>query len=163
MLEITDSLSNEHKPTFYSDLQLMAAGLLEDDDDLISSLANLSSLLFWQLEDINWAGFYLLSENMLVLGPFQGKPACNRITIGQGVCGTAVAKAATQIVTDVHQFPGHIACDSASLSELVIPLFDKQGNCRGVLDIDSPSLARFDQQDAEGLLPITDLLINKWR
>ncbi|MBU2712631.1 GAF domain-containing protein, partial [Zooshikella harenae] len=83
--------------------------------------------------------------------------------VGQGVCGTAVIEAVTQIVTDVHQFPGHIACDSASLSELVIPLFDKQGNCRGVLDIDSPSLARFDQQDATGLLPIANLLINKWR
>ncbi|MBU2714227.1 GAF domain-containing protein, partial [Zooshikella harenae] len=83
MLEIADNLSNDDKPAFYSDLQLMAAGLLEGDDDLISSLANLSSLLFWQLEDINWAGFYLLSENVLVLGPFQGKPACNRIMVGQ--------------------------------------------------------------------------------
>lgn len=162
MIEIADQLSDMEKPAFYNDLQLLAAGLLEGDDDLISSLANLSSLLFWQLADINWAGFYLLSDKELVLGPFQGKPACNRIPVGQGVCGTAVAKGITQVVADVQQFPGHIACDNASRSELVIPLFDKQGNCRGVLDIDSPSLARFDQEDAVGLQFIADLLLNKW-
>lgn len=116
----------------------------------IANLANASALLWQALGDINWAGFYLLEEDTLVLGPFQGKPACIEIPVGKGVCGTAVAENAIQLVMDVHQFPGHIACDSASNSEIVIPIY-KGGSIFGVLDIDSPLLGRFTLQDQAGL------------
>ena len=116
----------------------------------IANLANASALLWQALGDINWAGFYLLEEDTLVLGPFQGKPACIEIPVGKGVCGTAVAENTTQLVMDVHQFPGHIACDSASNSEIVIPIY-KGGSIFGVLDIDSPLLGRFTLQDQAGL------------
>ena len=116
----------------------------------IANLANAAALLWEHLEDINWAGFYLLEGETLVLGPFQGKTACIEIPVGRGVCGTAVAEDATQLVPDVHAFPGHIACDSASNSEVVIPL-RKEGKMIGVLDIDSPLFARFTQTDRENL------------
>lgn len=116
----------------------------------IANLANASALLMLLLKDINWAGFYLMEEGRLVLGPFQGKPACIEIPVGRGVCGTAVEKDETQLVTDVHKFPGHIACDAASRSEIVIPIHRK-GTVVGVLDIDSPLVSRFDEEDREGL------------
>ena len=115
-----------------------------------ADLANASALLYQTLEDINWAGFYLLEADTLVLGPFQGKPACIEIALGRGVCGTAAASGKTQLVPNVHEFEGHIACDGASNSEIVIPLF-KNGEVVGVLDIDSPSYSRFDESDREGL------------
>ena len=117
---------------------------------IIADLANASALLWENLEDVNWAGFYLLEGETLVLGPFQGKPACIEIPLGRGVCGTAAASGKTQLVPNVHEFEGHIACDGASNSEIVIPLF-KNGQVVGVLDIDSPSFSRFDESDREGL------------
>ena len=116
----------------------------------IANLANASALLWQELAGINWAGFYMLEENVLVLGPFQGKPACIEIPVGKGVCGTAVQDDATQLVEDVHLFPGHIACDCASRSEIVVPIRDG-GKIWGVLDIDSPHLARFTREDQAGL------------
>ncbi len=139
------------KTAFYDSLLLQLQALIEGEDDLIANLANASALLNLALEDLNWVGFYLLkSPNELVLGPFQGKPACLRIPVGKGVCGTAVASGQTQRVADVHAFAGHIACDGASNSEIVLPIFD-QGRVVAVLDIDSPSLARFDAEDQIGL------------
>ena len=116
----------------------------------VANLANASALLWQELPDINWAGFYKMEDGALVLGPFQGKPACIRIPVGRGVCGTAVAQDMTQLVYDVHQFPGHIACDCASNSEIVVPLH-KNGAVWGVLDIDSPSIGRFTAADKQGL------------
>jgi len=133
-------------------------GLVEDEPSRIANLANASALLQQFLQDINWVGFYLLeSDDELVLGPFQGKPACTRIAVGKGVCGTAVSRGEVMLVEDVHQFPGHIACDSASNSELVIP-FRREGHIIGVLDIDSPSFARFDETDARFLTQFTEVL-----
>jgi GAF domain-containing protein len=126
------------------------AALTDGVPHLIANLANASALLNEALTDINWVGFYLAEGNKLVLGPFQGKTACIEIPAGRGVCGTALAKNETQLVYDVHQFPGHIACDSASNSEIVIPL-RKNGTVAAVLDIDSPSIGRFDEADRQGL------------
>ena len=123
----------------------------------ISALANAAALIWDALTDINWAGFYLLKENMLHLGPFQGKTACTLIPVGRGVCGAAAAAREIQLVPDVHQFPGHIACDSASNSEIVLPLI-KDGRLLGVMDIDSPRFARFDRVDANGLNRMCDVL-----
>lgn len=116
-----------------------------------ANLANTSALLFNSLPDLNWAGFYLMENGKLVLNAFQGNPACIEIEVGRGVCGTAVSERKTQLVPDVHKFPGHIACDSASNSEIVVPLFDKNGEVVGVLDIDSPKFSRFDENDKSGL------------
>jgi GAF domain-containing protein len=136
-----------------TDYKLLAAqirSLAEDEPNYIPVMSNASALLYENMEDLNWAGFYIMNKGSLMLGPFQGKVACIRIEIGKGVCGTAVAQNATQLVKDVHQFPGHIACDSASNSEIVVPIH-KDGKVVAVLDIDSPSLARFDEADKEGL------------
>ncbi|TMN33304.1 GAF domain-containing protein [Pseudoalteromonas sp. S2755] len=139
------------KQDFYQTLVKQAQGLISGEHNVIANMANLSALLFTTLEDINWAGFYLMdSAEELVLGPFQGNPACIRIPVGKGVCGTAAATCETQLVEDVHAFAGHIACDAASNSEIVIPVF-KGNKVIAVLDIDSPSLARFDEQDKIGL------------
>jgi len=138
------------KAELYAHLQSQLQSLLEGEHDFIANAANFSALLYHSLPDVNWAGFYLLKEGELVLGPFQGKPACVRIEIGKGVCGTAAQEQQTIIVENVHEFPGHIACDSASNSEIVVP-FIKEGELLGVLDLDSPSPARFDEADAEGL------------
>lgn len=142
---------------FYRDLDSQLKGLLEGERNWVANAANFSSLLFLMLSDINWVGFYLLrrvgERSDLVLGPFQGKPACVRIPVtpqAKGVCGMAAKELRTLVVDDVHAFPGHIACDSASRSEIVIPLLSK-GVLWGVLDVDSPKLARFDEQDAAGL------------
>jgi len=126
------------------------AALLAGERDLVANAANTAALLFDALPELNWAGFYFLKRDELVVGPFQGKPACVRIALGRGVCGTAAAQQRTLIVPDVHAFPGHIACDAASRSEIVVPLFSG-GTLRGVLDIDSPREGRFDEADALGL------------
>lgn len=137
-------------PDFYPQLLAQAGALLSGEQDPVANAANISSLLFNALPDINWAGFYFLRESQLVLGPFQGLPACVRIKLGQGVCGTAAESGKTQLVPDVHAFPGHIACDAASRSEIVVPLF-VDGRVMGVLDVDSPSPDRFTGRDQAGL------------
>ncbi|WP_114785841.1 GAF domain-containing protein [Vibrio tetraodonis] len=134
----------------YERVTKQAIALIESEKDLIANLSNLSALLNMELEDINWVGFYLVRNEDLVLGPFQGKPACVRIPIGKGVCGVAVEKNSIQRVSDVHQFEGHIACDAASNSEIVIPFYI-DGCIAGVLDIDSPVLGRFGKIDEQGL------------
>ncbi|MHA2850937.1 GAF domain-containing protein [Vibrio harveyi] len=134
----------------YQRLTKQAVALIESEKDYIANLANISSLLFMELEDLNWAGFYLTKGDELVLGPFQGKPACVRIPMGRGVCGTAAQTNSVQRVYDVHAFEGHIACDAASNSEIVIP-FTINGGVAGVLDIDSPNIGRFNEIDEEGL------------
>ncbi|MFB9217403.1 GAF domain-containing protein [Vibrio sinaloensis] len=134
----------------YQRLTKQAIALLEDEPDLIANLSNLSALLNMELENLNWVGFYLTQGDELVLGPFQGKPACVRIPVGRGVCGTAVATNTVQRVYDVHEFEGHIACDAASNSEIVIP-FSIGGRISGVLDIDSPEVGRFSEIDEQGL------------
>ena len=134
----------------YKLMNAQLEALIDDVPHLISNMANASALLYQTLEDINWAGFYLMEEDILVLGPFQGKTACIEIAVGKGVCGTAVERREIMLVKDVHEFPGHIACDSASNSEIVLPIY--RGNeVFGVLDIDSPSIARFDEEDKMGL------------
>jgi L-methionine (R)-S-oxide reductase len=144
------------KNTFYDTLVAQADALIADEPDFIANMANLSALLFLEMPDLNWSGFYILRNNELVLGPFQGKPACVRIAVGKGVCGTAVATGDIQLVRDVHEFPGHIACDAASNSEIVLPI-RHNGQIIAVLDIDSPSIARFDQADAAGLSRIVQV------
>ena len=134
----------------YSELNSLLRGLVCGCPHSTANLANAAALLWQYLPDINWAGFYLMEDGQLVLGPFQGKPACIEIPLGRGVCGTAAAEKKTQLVADVHLFPGHIACDSASNSEIVVPLF-KCGEVFGVLDIDSPFTGRFTQDDKNGL------------
>ncbi|MGF1909619.1 GAF domain-containing protein [Vibrio kasasachensis] len=136
---------------FYQRLTKQAQAIMESEPSLIANLANISALLNMELEDINWVGFYLMEDEQLVLGPFQGKPACVRIRVGHGVCGTAVATNQVQRVYDVHQFEGHIACDAASNSEIVIP-FSINGKVAGVLDIDSPNIGRFGEEDEKGLV-----------
>jgi len=139
------------RPVFYGELAAQAQALVAGEPDRVANAANIAALLFHALPRINWAGFYFLQEDTLVLGPFQGKPACVRIPAGRGVCGAAVSEARSQRVDDVHAFPGHIACDVASRSELVVPIRDAAGAIVGVLDIDSPEPARFDGVDLEGL------------
>ncbi len=138
------------KPELYADLARDLGGLVAGERDWVANAANAAALIFTTLPGLNWAGFYFVKDGELVLGPFQGKPACIRIAIGRGVCGTAVAAARTQIVADVHAFPGHIACDAASRSELVVPLW-RDGVVIGVIDLDSPLPERFDDDDAAGI------------
>ncbi len=135
----------------YRSLTQQAQALLENERDPIANAANLSALLFHSLPAVNWVGFYLWDGRELVVGPFQGLPACVRIELGKGVCGTAAATGTTQVVDDVDAFPGHIACDSASRSEIVVPLHAPDGSLIGVLDIDSPETARFDADDRRGI------------
>jgi L-methionine (R)-S-oxide reductase len=150
------------KPELYEELARQLDGLLHGERDLVANLANASALIFQSLPDLNWAGFYLMRDGELVLGPFQGRTACVRIAVGKGVCGTAVAQARTQLVPDVHAFPGHIACDAASRSEVVVPLI-VGGEVKGVLDLDSPSPARFDEVDAEGCERFVGVLLRHAR
>ena len=138
------------KPALYAEVAEQARALLEGERDPVANAANLASLIWHAVPGLNWAGFYFLRAGVLVLGPFQGKPACVRIAVGQGVCGTAVQRGETVVVPDVSAFPGHIACDSASRSELVVPLV-QGGAIVGVLDLDSPSPGRFDAEDRAGL------------
>ncbi|MDO7835052.1 GAF domain-containing protein [Sphingobium sp. HBC34] len=142
--------STADKATLYADLLSAADALTAGEPDPVANMANVAALVWQFLPDLNWAGFYRLVEGELVLGPFQGKPACIRIPVGRGVCGAAAESRQTQLVADVHAFPGHIACDAASASEIVVPLLH-EGRLIGVLDLDSPVPARFDSDDAAGL------------
>ena len=146
------------KPELYSTLAGQLQSLVGEEEDAVANMANCAALLFHSLPDVNWAGFYLLKGNELVLGPFQGLPACIRIPLGRGVCGTAAEQRVTLRVPDVDEFPGHIACDSASRSELVIPLLTRGGELLGVLDIDSPVLDRFDIDDEAGLSQLASII-----
>ncbi|EAQ98666.1 GAF domain-containing protein [Congregibacter litoralis] len=139
-----------------SEARQQLLGLLAGEDDLIANAANTAAFLNTLLSDINWLGFYFLKDDVLVLGPFQGNPACVRIPVGRGVCGTCVATGVIQRVDDVHAFPGHIACDIRSRSELVVPI-QAQGRIVGVLDIDSPSVARFRQEDQDFVEALADV------
>jgi L-methionine (R)-S-oxide reductase len=157
-LSQSNSAASTSKSELYHQLATQLSSLLAGERDLIANAANFSSLIFHTLPDLNWAGFYFVKDDELVLGPFQGHPACVRIRIGQGVCGAAAANRATTIVPNVHEFPGHIACDSASNSEVVVPLM-KDSRLIGVLDIDSPTLLRFDEEDAAGLEILVRILL----
>ena len=141
----------------YEQITAPLAALTEGIPYEVANLANASALLWQEMENINWVGFYKMTEGALVLGPFQGKPACIRIPVGRGVCGTAVAEDKIQLVYNVHDFPGHIACDCASNSEIVLPIHVK-GEIWGVLDIDSPELGRFTELDKEGLVKVVEIL-----
>jgi L-methionine (R)-S-oxide reductase len=137
------------KADLYRDLAAQLKSLIDGEPDRIANAANMAALIYYGLPDLNWSGFYFTKGQELVLGPFQGQPACVRIPWGSGVCGTAAARATTVLVPDVHDFPGHIACDPVSRSELVVPLIE-DGRVTGVLDLDSPKLARFDDEDRAG-------------
>lgn len=154
-----NNLHGLEKSALYDRLRKELAALLDGERDFIANTANCAALLYHSLPDLNWAGFYFLKETDLVLGPFQGKPACVRIGPGRGVCGAAVVAKETVIVVDVHQYPGHIACDAASNSEIVIPLITN-GQLVGVLDLDSPRVGRFDQADAEALELVAQTLLS---
>ena len=145
------------KPTLYRDLAQMLEALIGDETDAVANMANAAGLIWESVPDLNWAGFYRNIGGELVLGPFQGRPACIRIAFGQGVCGVAAETRQVQRVEDVHAFPGHIACDSASNSEIVLPLI-RDGELLGVLDLDSPRHGRFDEEDEAGLVAIARIL-----
>ena len=146
----TRVVDSTDKAAFYRELGAQLQALLAGETDAIANAANMSALLFHLMPGLNWAGFYLMRDGELVLGPFQGKPACVRIPVGRGVCGSAVARRQSIVVADVHAFPGHIACDAASRSELVVPLI-KDGTVIGVIDLDSPVAGRFDDADQTGI------------
>ena len=148
------------KPELYRQLQQAADALTDGERDGVANMANVAALIWEYLPDLNWAGFYRTIEGELVLGPFAGRPACIRIPFGQGVCGAAAASAATQVVPDVHAFPGHIACDAASRSELVVPVM-RDGAVIAVIDLDSPRAARFDADDAAGIEALAETLANR--
>ena len=145
------------KPELYRQLTDAAAALTEGEPDGVANMANVAALLWQFLPDLNWAGFYRMVDGELVLGPFVGKPACIRIPVGQGVCGAAAKSGATQLVPDVHAFPGHIACDGDTQSELVVPII-RDGEVIAVIDCDSPSLARFESEDAAGIEALASIL-----
>jgi len=148
----------------YAEMARSLESLLEGESDALANLSNAAALLAQSLDRVNWCGFYLLRGGELVLGPFQGKPACVRIPLGQGVCGTAAARRETLVVPDVNRFPGHIACDAASRSEIVVPILEN-GVLRGVLDVDAPEPARFDDEDRAGLERYVEVLVPRidWR
>jgi L-methionine (R)-S-oxide reductase len=148
------------KAGLYRDLARQLASLIEGEPDRIANAANMAALLYHGLPDLNWAGFYFTRGDELVLGPFQGQPACVRIPWGNGVCGAAAARAETVLVPDVHEFPGHIACDPVSQSELVVPLIE-DGRVTGVLDLDSPKLARFDEADRIGCEQLVQVFLKR--
>jgi L-methionine (R)-S-oxide reductase len=148
------------KPDRYRDLVAAALALTDGEPDSVANMANVAALIPMFVSDLNWAGFYRLVQGELVLGPFWGKPACIRIALGQGVCGTAAARDQTQLVEDVHAFAGHIACDSASRSELVVPV-RRAGRVIAVIDLDSPLLARFNSEDAAGIEALADAIAER--
>jgi GAF domain-containing protein len=154
-------LPDGDKPAAYASLESSLRALLAGEHDLVANAANFAALLYWSLPALNWAGFYLVEPERgdLLLGPFQGKPACVRIPIGRGVCGTAAARRETVVVPDVHAFPGHIACDAASRSEIVLPVI-RDGRLLGVLDLDSPLPGRFDAEDARGLEALVRVFVD---
>jgi GAF domain-containing protein len=149
---------NQSKTEFYQDLAAQLTALLGDERNRIANAANMSAFLFMCVPDLNWAGFYFMEDGGLIVGPFQGKPACVRIAVGDGVCGTAAKERRTILVENVHEFPGHIACDAGSESELVVPLF-KNGEIIGVLDLDSPRLSRFDAEDRAGMEKLAAIFV----
>ncbi len=149
------TVRTDTKNGMYDDLMSFAEGLFFEERDAVANMGNMASLIYHILPDVNWAGFYLYKEEMLVLGPFHGKPACIRIALGKGVCGTAAKTLETQLVPDVHAFAGHIACDGETASEIVIPLA-KDGKLIGVLDLDSPVKDRFDEEDQRYLEVLAD-------
>jgi L-methionine (R)-S-oxide reductase len=151
-------MTASEKPELYRDLGRQLAALIAGEPDPIANAANAAALIYHGLPNLNWAGFYFRNGAELVLGPFQGKPACVRIPVGKGVCGTAAARGATVVVPDVHDFPGHIACDPVSRSELVVPLIE-EGSVFGVLDLDSPLPARFDELDRDGCEQLVGVLL----
>jgi L-methionine (R)-S-oxide reductase len=157
-MHIVQSTATMSKTAAYRQLHEQMSALFVGERNGLANAANTSALLYEALPNLNWAGFYFLQGRELVLGPFQGKVACVRIALGQGVCGTAAERRETVIVPDVHAFPGHIACDAASRSEIVVPLI-QNGRLLGVLDLDSPQLARFDDEDRTGLIAAVDLLL----
>jgi len=157
-MEKIDKLNFNGKDKFYNYLNMKLTGLICEEKDWLANLSNASALMWMLMEEINWVGFYLYKNDELVLGPFQGKPACTHIEIGKGVCGTAVETKSTQLVIDVHKFPGHIACDSQSNSEIVVPII-KASKVIGVLDIDSPIVNRFDEEDKKHIEKFVNLLI----
>jgi GAF domain-containing protein len=152
----TDGAGN--RAALHSELVAQARALLQGERDFTANAANLAALIFHALPDLNWAGFYRMKDGGLVLGPFQGKPACVRIALGKGVCGTAARDRRTLVVPDVHEFPGHIACDAASRSEVVVPLIHLE-KVIGVLDLDSPLPRRFDESDARALEKLVDVFL----
>jgi GAF domain-containing protein len=153
------AIAVDDKASLYQELTAQLAGLLSDERDAIANAANTAALLFNSLPDLNWVGFYFLrSPGELVLGPFQGQPACVRITVGRGVCGAAVERRQSMLVQDVHAFADHIACDAASRSELVVPLI-RNGRVFGVIDLDSPLVARFDREDQRGIEAVADIYV----
>lgn len=154
-----NELYPKNKIECYKLVHAQLKSLFDGDNHLIPNLSNTSAILNQALEGINWVGFYLMKNGELLLGPFQGKTACVHIPVGKGVCGTAVLKNETMLIPDIHLFPGHIACDSASRSEIVIPIHHN-GNVVGVLDIDSPKISRFDEEDKEGLEKVVTILEN---
>jgi len=160
MLAASD-LSNSTKPELYRDLAAQLRALTADETDSIANMANCAALIYNSVPRLNWAGFYLLKGGELVLGPFQGQPACVRIALGRGVCGTAAESHSTLRVADVTKFPGHIACDSASRSEIVVPMLTGDSHLIGVLDVDSPELDRFDAEDEAGLKVLAEIIARK--
>ncbi len=148
------------KYELYHELVQSADALTDGETDAVANMANVAALLWEYLPDVNWTGFYRMVDGELVLGPFQGKAACIRIAVGEGVCGTAAASGETQLVADVHAFPGHIACDANSASELVVPV-KRKGEVIAVIDLDSPSLMRFDADDAAGIEALAEVLANR--
>jgi len=157
----SSDLGNSTKAEFYRELAAQCHALSDAESDPIANMANCAALIFNSVPRLNWAGFYLLKDGELVLGPFQGQPACVRIALGRGVCGTAAESHSTLRVADVTKFPGHIACDSASRSEIVVPLLTEDSQMIGVLDIDSPELDRFDAEDEAGLSALAKIIARK--
>ncbi|MFT6343150.1 MAG: GAF domain-containing protein [Paraglaciecola sp.] len=147
----------KNKQQQYAQLSQQVKAIVAEEQDIIANMANISAILYWALDNVNWVGFYIIKNEQLVLGPFHGQPACIRIPIGKGVCGTAVSQNTIQLIDDVHQFAGHIACDAASNSEIVLPIY-QNNQIIAVLDIDSPDIGRFDLVDKSGLSQIVDLL-----
>jgi len=159
MFQIPSSTA-EHPDAFYHEIASVVAAVTDGESDLIANLANTASVLYHMMPEVNWAGFYLMRDGELVLGPFHGKPACIRIALGRGVCGTSADTQKTIVVGNVHDFPGHIACDAASASEIVVPMISSRG-CLGVMDIDSPLLNRFNDVDRLHLERIVALLMSR--
>lgn len=161
MVHTHTPINQASKAEFYRELTVQCRALIADERDPIANMANCAALVFHSLTQVNWAGFYLLKGRELVLGPFQGRPACVRIPLGRGVCGTAAENRSILRVADVTKFAGHIACDTASRSEIVLPLLSEDSKLKGVLDIDSPELNRFDPQDEAGLSSIAKIIAEK--
>lgn len=159
---VATPLQAADKPALYLELADQARGLLHGERDRTANAANFAALVYHALPDLNWAGFYFFDGSELVVGPFQGRPACVRIALGKGVCGTAAATRQTQVVADVDAFPGHIPCDSASRSEIVVPLYDGE-RLLGVWDVDSPKVARFDADDRAGMERLAAIFLESLR